>query len=136
MHKDRALLVALAVLVVVFTGVTLYQKGPGNVPWLPSCLFNKATGLYCPGCGMTRATHAVFHGDLAKGFRMNPVGMILFPVALVGMGFEVLAWVRDRKDSFRLRVGPGVAWSLAVIMILFWIFRNIPFWPFELLAPH
>ena len=33
---------------------------------LPGCVFYQFTGLYCPGCGMTRALHALVHGDLAR----------------------------------------------------------------------
>lgn len=135
MRPDRALWVALAVLGLVLACVMLYQKGPGNLLWLPGCTFRKWTGLYCPGCGMTRAAYATLHGNLPQAFRMNPVGMVLFPIAMAGLAFELIGWVRDRPASFRLKVGPRVAWTIAYVMIAFWVLRNIPCWPFTYLAP-
>lgn len=84
---------------------------------------------------MTRAAHASLHGDLAAAFRFNPVGMVLFPLAMAGIGFELLAWVRERPNSFRLNVGPKISYTIAFVVIAFWILRNIPYWPFTLLAP-
>ena len=40
---------------------------------------------------MTRATYAVLHGRFAEAFRLNPVGIILFPIAMIGLGIEVFA---------------------------------------------
>ena len=135
MRPDRALWVALAVLGLTLACVMLYQKGPGGLGWLPGCTFRKWTGLYCPGCGMTRAAYASLHGNFPLAFRMNPVGMVLFPIAMAGLALELIGWVRNRKDGPRLRVGPRVAWVIAYGMIAFWVLRNIPCWPFTYLAP-
>ncbi len=37
------------------------------------CLLHFATGLYCPGCGGTRAVKALFHGHLIRSFIYHPV---------------------------------------------------------------
>jgi hypothetical protein len=130
------LVVALAVLLMAIGAIMLYHRVPGGMWWYPGCLFQKATGLHCPGCGMTRATYAALHGDLLKAFRMNPVGMVLFPVGMVALGLEASGWVRDRTPSCRLNPGAKGAWALAWLVIAFWILRNIPVWPFTLLAPY
>lgn len=36
------------------------------------CMFNVITGLYCPGCGGTRALKALFSGDIIRSFICNP----------------------------------------------------------------
>lgn len=84
---------------------------------------------------MTRATHALFHGELAAAFRFNPVGLVLLPMALLGVGLELLGWVRGRPMPWRLNVGVKGAWLVAGVVISFWILRNLPWWPFTLLAP-
>jgi hypothetical protein len=84
---------------------------------------------------MTRATHALMRGDVGTAFRFNPVGFVLFPVALAATGLEAIAWARGKPSPVRLSPGPRIAWSLVAILIGFWILRNLPWWPFTLLAP-
>jgi hypothetical protein len=136
MKKDRALIVALAVLLMAIGATMLYHRVPGGMSWYPGCLLYKATGLHCPGCGMTRAAYATLHGDFPRAFRMNPVGMVLLPVGMMALAFEGVGWVRDRPPPFRLNPGAKGAWALAWLVIAFWILRNIPVWPFTLLAPY
>lgn len=115
--------------------IWLRQHGVARVPWLPACVFHEITGLHCAGCGMTRATYALLHGRLGEAFRYNPLGMILLPVALIGIVIEILGWVRGRPLLIRLRIGRNGAWVLAAVVLGFWILRNIPGWPSSLLAP-
>ena len=84
---------------------------------------------------MTRATFAASHGRFAEAFRYNPVGVVLFPLAMVGISLELAGWVRGRPLPFRLHFGTWGTWTIAAVIISFWIFRNIPVWPFTLLAP-
>jgi hypothetical protein len=98
-------------------------------------MLHDLTGLHCPGCGMTRAAHATLQGRLVDAFRFNPVGMTLLPVASVGLGIEALNWVRQKPLPFRMKIGARGAWFLVGIIIGFGILRNIPLWPFTLLAP-
>ena len=135
MRRDRALWVLAGLLVVGIAAFLLARNGPNGVPWLPSCKFHEYTGLNCPGCGMTRAAHATLHGRIGEALRFNPVGMILLPLALVGIGIEILGWVRGKPLPFRLKVGATGAWAIVWIVIGFWVFRNLPWWPFTLLSP-
>lgn len=114
------LVVALAALAVVGAGA-LYRFGP-SAAWLPKCPLHTLSGLHCPGCGMTRATHAMLHGDPLAAFRFNPLVMLLLPTGLA-------AW------ALRWKIGAKTAWALAAAVLAFGILRNIPAWPFTLLAP-
>src|SRR5215217_7116814 len=127
-HRDRALWVALAMLLLVCAAFALRENGPNGLSWLPGCTFHKLTGLHCPGCGMTRAAHAGLHGEIVQAFRFNPVGVVLLPLACVGLGIEILGWVRGKPLPFRLGVGARGAWWIVGIVIGFWILRNFPWW--------
>ena len=115
--------------------ILLREAGPNGLAWFPGCTFHRLTGLNCPGCGMTRAAHATLHGRLGEAFRFNPVGMILLPLACVGVGLETLGWVRGKPLLFRLNVGATGAWLIVWIVLAFWVLRNLPWWPFTLLSP-
>ena len=82
------------------------------------------TGLYCPICGTTRALHELAHGNLIAAFRLN---------ALVVLGFllgGLIAVCRKRGGL------PGWCFRIMISAIgLFGIVRNIPLFPFTLLAP-
>lgn len=100
------------------------------------CLFLLFTGFYCPGCGNTRALHALVHLDITGVFKNN----VLFPFL-----FFLLGWLLV-GEYFRLATGRRILllpksirlwWILSgsAIVIVFTILRNIPFYPFSWLAP-
>ena len=130
-----ALLTAVALMFGV-AAVWLYRTGPGLAGFAPGCVLRKTTGFHCPGCGMTRATYALLHGDLPAAVSFNPVGSVLLPVALGCLGLEMIAWARGKPWPFRLMPGPKLSVFLAVLVIGFGLVRNLPWWPFTLLVPH
>lgn len=104
--------------------LVLFVFDPSNSAFYPSCMFHEISGLYCPGCGSLRATHKLLHGDLAAAFRLNPLFVLSLPI----LGALVL------RPSWAYRV--WVPWTALGVLILYGILRNIPAWPFYLLAPH
>lgn len=123
MHKDRALWASLAVLCLAFAAYMLRETGGAG--WMPGCMFHKVTGLDCPGCGMTRATHALLNGRLADAFRFNPVGMVVFPLVMIALAIEVAGWVRGKPLPFRLNPGRWGAVGIVVVMVAWWVVRNV-----------
>ncbi len=123
MHKDRALWASLSVL--ALAGAAYALRVTGGAGWMPGCVFRKLTGLDCPGCGMTRGTYALLHGRVGEAFAFNPVGMILLPLAMVALSIEVMGWVRGKPMPFRLNPGRWGAIIVAVVLIVFWIVRNL-----------
>ena len=98
---------------------------PVLAPFFPTCPFHALTGLHCPGCGSTRALHALFTGHPIQAAGFNLLAVLAVPVVL----FVLIR--RPSTDKLRQR------WILAIlaVVILFGILRNIPSYPFSLLAP-
>lgn len=115
------LLAALAVLACVV--VLVAPPGSSQAKWLPKCMVYRQTGLYCPGCGCTRALSALLHGDLKASLHNN---LLLIP------GF-LLAALLIAKPQITLR--RPVAVAIVAIIVAFTVLRNIPCAPFTLLAP-
>lgn len=123
MQKDRALLVSLIALILAVGAYALRETAGAG--WMPGCFFRKLTGLECPGCGMTRASYAFLNGRFLEAFSLNPVGMIVFPLAMIAVSLEALAWVMNRPPVFRLSLGRWGVAIIAVVMIAWWVGRNI-----------
>lgn len=115
--------------------VLLYRFDPADSNAFPPCPFHKLTGFYCPGCGSLRAVHQIIHGNIIAAFRLNPLAMILAP-------FLMYAFIRQLTGTLLTKplpqpfIRPLWIWILLGIIILYWIARNIPLWPFSLLAPY
>jgi hypothetical protein len=69
----------------VFTGIAAagltYLLAVPNEYKIP-CVFNYATGLQCPGCGLTRASLAILRGDIQAAFTFNQ--LVFFVPLFVG----------------------------------------------------
>src|SRR5437762_164269 len=85
------LLVLLAVLAgggVVFLAVT-----PPTLSRLyPSCPIQDMTGWHCPGCGLTRALHSLFNGDLRQAVAWNALGLLLLPYVSLSLIRSLWSW--------------------------------------------
>jgi hypothetical protein len=64
-----------------------FAFAPGSLPKVELCLFHAATGLQCPGCGLTRAFCAISHGRFSLAWDLNPLSFHLYALAVLG-----LAW--------------------------------------------
>jgi len=121
------------ILVSLVVVVLLWQFDPNqNGSPLPPCPSRWLTGLYCPGCGATRALHALLHGDIEKAFSMNVVFVTALPIVilLILQQANVLPAVLQKTARVFSDARPW-AW----LLISFAVLRNLPWYPFSLLAP-
>lgn len=112
--------------------VVLYRVTPENTWWMPPCVFHRLTGLHCPGCGTARALHKLLHGDLVGAWRMNQLTLLLIPV----MVYLIMSACRAKPGAKRESPPLWAPWVIVALVAGFWIARNIPMYPFDLLAPH
>lgn len=101
--------------------------------WYPPCWFHRATGLHCPGCGSGRAVHALGQGDLVRALDQNVLTVAMVPVLAVWAG--VTARRMWRGAPFSASLPGGWAAGVLIAVVVFTLLRNLPWWPFVLLAP-
>lgn len=109
--------------------------GNGSAVSLP-CVFHEVTGLYCPGCGDTRALHALVHGDFASVIDYN----VLFPIMLLFLIYAYFLCITTLLFKRRVMWMPQTMpyWVIVLIVVLlvgYTVLRNIPISPFTWLAP-
>ena len=128
-------IVPVGMVVLLATGLVLLRiYNPATSTLFPPCPVHFLTGWYCPGCGSLRAIHQLLQGNLRAAWAMNPLSMLLFPFLVYGLAREATSYLRG-QPSPQFAV-PG-AWirALCALIVLFGIVRNLPFHPFDLLAP-
>lgn len=118
--KQKIALLIGGAIIVIAMALVVYLSPPGT---LPGCLFHSISSLHCPGCGMTRALRFLLHGELLLSLRCN---VLLIPIGAV---LAALLY----KPELGLKV--YFAYSIAFTVIGFAILRNLPCFPFTLLAP-
>ena len=93
--------------------------------FVPPCILHHFTGLYCPGCGGTRAFVALTHGQFLKSLYYHP--LVLYTVVC-------LAWYLIKQVTIAISRGkinipmpdPKILIGLAaVIVIVNCLVRNI-----------
>lgn len=131
-----ALVLSLAAGLLVAAGI-LYHNPPGTSWVTPPCMLHKATGLHCPGCGSTRATYALLHGDVMGAMKKNLLFMAALPFLAWWSLRSAVAWVQGRPgpaSTFDFKL--WMCWTLVATILAFAVMRNLPWKPFSLLAPH
>ena len=97
----------------------LYTFPPATTPFYPRCTFRQLSGFDCPGCGITRALHALLHGRIGEAFRLNAMLFPLMGLALLGAP----SFLRGRTPSFMMHRWFG--WATLVVVTAWWIGRNV-----------
>lgn len=120
---DRGLLrrAGIALCLVALIGLAVLLE----VPLCPSATL---LGVPCPGCGLTRATLALLHGDVASALRLHPLAPVIAPLffgALFAAAFGYVAGPTRPLPRLRIpnRVLTPAAWLLFVLVLGVWVAR-------------
>lgn len=101
--------------------------------WYPECPFKAITGLDCPGCGITRALHALLTGHPGRAIDHNALVALAAIGAVVWLAVNKVRALRGRPP---LQLKHTTAWGVAagVTVFAFWIVRNLHWGPFAWLG--
>ncbi len=99
----------------------------------PACAFRLTTGLWCPGCGLTRGFHHLFRADVAAAVASN----VFVPLVLIALIYGWLRWTRHafgRRQWVLPAAVVRASWTvLPVAVVVYGVARNLP--PLRALAP-
>jgi hypothetical protein len=103
--------------------VVLAVRDPNESGSYGYCPSRALFGIDCPGCGLMRGTHALTTGDLGTALDNN---ILILPV----LGAIAYAYLRWASTYFgytlpQVRLRPWMVWSGAVLVLAFWVLRNV-----------
>ncbi len=88
---------------------------------MPLCALRAVTGVPCPLCGMTTATIAAAHGDIAGSLAANPAAIVLLTAVVIAF---VPATYRNRIfRSAATRWRPSLARLPWIALPLLWLWE-------------
>jgi hypothetical protein len=94
---------------------------PSERTLTPPCPLRALTGLDCPLCGATRATHALVHGRLVQALDFNALYVIVLPLVALAVGW----WLVGGEVPAALRRS-STRWSILALALAFMVLRNLP----------
>lgn len=100
------------------------------------CTFLYLTGLQCPGCGGQRALHSLLHGQIIAALGYNVLFVVGLPMLIYLYYILVQMYIlRNEKYRQKTALSTRFLWIFLIVLLLFFILRNIPVAPFTYLAP-
>jgi hypothetical protein len=130
----RKAFIILAWITIVAMAALLLNNDPTRTFFLPKCAFHSLTGLFCPGCGGTRALYSLLHGDFLAAIHYNLFAILLAPIIIwlltLDTGRVFFGW------KLRPKPAPAILlWILFWAMLGYGVLRNIPGQPWSCFRP-
>ncbi len=135
MHKKVNHGIYIAGIVLFFFGlvmILLYHLGIVTpTKMLYPCVFHRVTGLYCPGCGGTRAVEALLQGDFFTCLRYHPFVLYCFILYVVFMLSHTIEKITKKKAPQSHNAIKGLSFQLSyvyigiLIILIQWMIKNI-----------
>ncbi|MBQ4301356.1 MAG: DUF2752 domain-containing protein [Lachnospiraceae bacterium] len=85
------------------------------------CVFHELTGLYCPGCGGTRAVIALLSGHPWISFLYHPI--VIYSVVAICYTWLQFVYCKIRHVGFRFH--NSILWIALIIVIANFIIKNL-----------
>ena len=87
------------------------------------CTLNKIFGIYCSGCGLTRAAGAMLEFDFYQAIRYNAFSIVLLPLLLIFIVTAIWEYLFN-KPSFIAKIPMWFWIGLFSFVLIYGIVRN------------
>ena len=106
-YKLGKIFLIISIVGVVLLWITDYRI----ISWFPPCAFFTRTGLYCPGCGGTRAVKYMLTGHFLKSLYYQPA---ILPATVVFLIFMVTHTIQRIFPQGRIK---GIRFRMVYVYV-------------------
>ena len=119
-------------IILIVTGLIVVFVIPrsGFIP--TGCLFNKITGYYCAGCGISRGIHSLLRGNVYAAMHQNILLVTAFPLSAVWLTIRL---VKLKQSGNFKKYDIAMIVFFIIMVIVFMVLRNIDSAEFDFLRP-
>lgn len=125
MNKKTYKILLLVLPVVVILGVLAKWLLPMFMKTTMPCVMHTLTGLYCPGCGGTRAVLSLLHGHFLESFFYHPVVMYTVVVFAWYYVSNTIEYISKGKIPIAMKLKIRYLWIALGIILVQCILKNI-----------
>lgn len=134
MLNKKNLYFALGAVVALALVFIYHTYNPAKYSFFPKCPFRLLTGFDCPGCGSQRAFYFLLHGDVLQAARQNVLFVASVPFLLIHFYYKGKTAVTRKDYRWKAIYHPLTPKIIFVVVVVFWVVRNIPVYPFNYLS--
>lgn len=141
--KKQSLLVKrrakIFTILIIFTAILIstplyFFADARHSGFFPRCPFFMITGFLCPGCGSQRSVSSLLHGDIKQALHFNVLLVASLPFLLYSSAVGVMNVFRTKIVIQKIFYSPVFVKIVFAVVMLFWVLRNIPVYPFTILS--
>ena len=91
------------------------------------CYFRTHLGIYCPGCGGTRAFLALVHGHFLQSLKYNPITLLFLVDVLLNLLKPILVHRQRKNGESSKIVTVNLYYNVGflIFIIVYFIGRNV-----------
>ena len=92
---------------------------------IPECVVYKNLGIYCPGCGGTRAVFSLYYGDVLKSIYYNPFVLFVVIIDFWYLISEGIAKILKKENKFFVKNINIYLYLSVIVLLVNWIIKII-----------
>lgn len=89
------------------------------------CGIRTRFGIYCPGCGGTRAVEAFLSGEILQSLKFNPIVLLFLADIVLTIAVAVVGVLKKERNYKISRIILVYNWAILAFFAIYFVLRNV-----------